>query len=310
MILGHAHCSTCEGESGRAGVRPPDRASPIDRTRTSWIIGSAMNGTVLAALDNSLASRPVLQESLLLGRVLSAQVRAVHVRTNSMRTCTELAHAVHISLETLSGEPAAAICEALEAPGVVLGVLGVQGGVRTTMPAGHTVLSVMSRTRTPLVLVPPGACIPRPGHRLRIALPLGTDEETHPELATLLAATQVNDGPVILPVHVLAPNHAPRFWDQPHHEAAAWSHEFLARHWPTEEHLALLGGSPAAEILRFAQAAEADLVVLDWGQDLGPGHARIVRSVLASQQLPVLLVPRYADAPVPDASPSRPRGSP
>jgi hypothetical protein len=246
---------------------------------------------------------------LLLARALSAQVRAVHVRTNSMRTCTALAHAAHVPLATLTGEPAAAICDALQDPAVVLGVLGVQGGIRTTRPAGHTVLSVMSRTRKPLVLVPPGARIPRPGHRLRIALPLGADEETHPELATLLAATQANDGPEILPVHVLAPNHAPRFWDQPHHEAAAWSHEFLARHWPTEQHLALLGGSPATEILRFAQAAGADLVVLDWGQDLGPGHAGVVRSILASQQLPVLLVPRSADAAVPDPSRSRPRGS-
>jgi nucleotide-binding universal stress UspA family protein len=110
----------------------------------------------------------------------------------------------------------------------------------------------------------------------------------------------------------------PQYVDQPHHEWAAFSDEFLHRflsalaHCSPEvkAHMFLGVGDPATEILRWAERLGTDLIVLAWHGHLdvapqdaqaheafGPssgtrprGHGAIVRDVLRGAHCPVLVL--------------------
>ena len=43
--------------------------------------------------------------------------------------------------------------------------------------------------------------------------------------------------------------------------------------------------------MAVARETGPDLIVLAWGQDLAPGHARVVSETLAHSEIPVLLLP-------------------
>jgi nucleotide-binding universal stress UspA family protein len=50
-------------------------------------------------------------------------------------------------------------------------------------------------------------------------------------------------------------------------------------------------GVPADDIVAVARETTADLIVLAWSQNLGPGRARVVSETLAHTTIPVLLLP-------------------
>jgi nucleotide-binding universal stress UspA family protein len=261
---------------------------------------------IIAAIDNSLAARPVLAEARLIASVLGAGVAALHVREGTMHTSTALAAAMEIPLITPTGPAADAICREMADPAVLLGVLGSGGGLADQHGAvvGHTALDVLARVSKPVIVVPPQARIPGPTDALRIALPVEGDAGGSGSTDAFIAAVSAHDDVVVIPLHVLVPSEVPPFWDQPHHAVVAWSHEFGARHCPQERDLRVLQGVPGPQIVRFVGEEHVDLVVLDWGGDLGPGHAWIIRDILGSAEVPVLLAPR---SPVEAASPAEAR---
>jgi nucleotide-binding universal stress UspA family protein len=126
---------------------------------------------------------------------------------------------------------------------------------------------------------------------LRALIPLeGSQESTDAVAASLrdLAAAGVE----LVGVHVFDATTVPRFWDRPGHTEQTWGAEFLSR-WCTEPgvHLHLRRGSPPTTIVDIAGREQVDLIALGWAQDLGPGHAEVVRAVLTHAPTPVLLVP-------------------
>lgn len=93
---------------------------------------------------------------------------------------------------------------------------------------------------------------------------------------------------------------APVYMDQPHHEWAAFSEEFLQRfvgnigHCPREvpARFYLGAGEPAPEILRFAGQLRSDLLVLVWHGDLSEHHGTVFREVVRNAPCPVLVLRR------------------
>jgi nucleotide-binding universal stress UspA family protein len=98
----------------------------------------------------------------------------------------------------------------------------------------------------------------------------------------------------ILVLHVHSPATVPAFADHEPHATRAWDQEFLTRHIATpHEHVRLLRrvAVPGDDIVAVARETTADLIVLAWSQNLGPGRARVVSETLAHTTIPVLLLP-------------------
>ena len=102
----------------------------------------------------------------------------------------------------------------------------------------------------------------------------------------------------IVVAHVHEERTLPAFSDHLAHEVRAWSEEFLARNCPSapDATLELRVGEPHEHVLDILHHSGCDLVALGWSQDLAPGHAAVVRRMLADSPVPVLLIPASRDA--------------
>jgi nucleotide-binding universal stress UspA family protein len=247
--------------------------------------------TVLAAVDNSAAARPVLRGARLLAAVMDADIEAIHVRAKTTRTAEAEAQAAGLSLEIVDGDPVEVLAGRLARDDVALGVFGARRLPAGRRPAGHTTLAAATRSNKPVLVVPPQAQVADPGVRVRIIVPLDGSPEADQGGETVRRMFEPN-GTEITIMHVFTQGGVPRFWDQPLHDEAAWAREFLARHWPgMDSPIRLEHGAPAAAVLALAEAEAFDVIALVWGQRLGEDRAGIVRRVLADAEIPVLLIP-------------------
>lgn len=246
---------------------------------------------VLAAVDNSVASKPVLATARALASPLDAQTEAVHVRTNGDRTAHGAAAAAGVPLRILDPPVVDALVEAASADEVAAVVVGARRLPSDPRPLGATALAVATALAKPVVVVPPDAD-PREAFR-RVLVPLeGTiSSSLAPRSVFELAQTASID---VVALHVHDAEEIPSFTDQPQHENAAWAQEFLARYCPWGigvVELATRVGSSAAIVPLFAQERDADLIALGWSQTFEAGRAPVVRAALERSGIPVMLVP-------------------
>ncbi len=247
--------------------------------------------TVLAALDSNASGRPVLSTAIALADLYGSTVTCLHVCEETLSAASELARAAGVELHEVSGSPIEEIANAAQDPEVaalVLGARGVHGGPQ---PAGHTALEVITRIAKPVAVVPPHA---QPRERIdRILVPLEGTSEGSPALDETIRLAH-RRGLEVLVLHVHSPATVPAFSDHEPHATLAWEREFLTRHISTpHERITLLRrlGVPADDVVAVACETGPDLIVLAWGQDLAPGHARVVSETLAHSEIPVLLLP-------------------
>jgi nucleotide-binding universal stress UspA family protein len=247
--------------------------------------------TVLAALDADASARPVLRTAIAIAPLFDATATALHVPENGASAAENLARASGVELRTVSGVPIDQIVAATQDPDVaalVLGARGVHGGPQ---PAGHTALDVITRVPKPIVVVPPHA---EPPEELALILvPLEGSSESSRALEDTIRLAQRRRLQILV-LHVHSPTTVPAFADHEPHATRAWDQEFLTRHIATpHEHVRLLRrvGVPADDIVAVARETTADLIVLAWSQNLGPGRARVVSETLAHTTIPVLLLP-------------------
>jgi hypothetical protein len=252
-----------------------------------------MERTVIAAIDNSLAAQPVLAAAKLISSLLDALPLAVHVSEGPAETAEAVASAEDVVLTTIAHRaPVEAVCEALAAPQVVMGVLGSRSARAGPTPTGHTALAVLERVAKPVLIVSPTARVAQNATTLRVGVALenGEDYVPGPVLRTLL-----DHGVELVVVHVFDTAHPPAFWEQSQHVYEAWAHEFSLRHFPNGRAAVLLrGGRAGDEILKFAEAEGVQLLILHWARCLAGGHARTVREILSYAEVPVLLLPTPA----------------
>lgn len=207
---------------------------------------------------------------------------------------TALARTLHLTTgreHTLpggDGKASAAVLRAMEQPSVGLAVLPYQPG-----DADRLINEVIRRCSKPVVLTPVNNEFTAHEHELisRVLVPLdGTAEsaETVAETIALFAAS----GADIIALHVFDQTTVPNFWDQAAHARKSWDEEFLARncHQP-DVRLELRSGRPGENILDVAATEHADLIALGWTQNLSPGRAQTVRTIVAQTSTPILLLP-------------------
>ncbi|MBD0293280.1 MAG: universal stress protein [Jiangellaceae bacterium] len=246
--------------------------------------------TVLAALDASAAARPVLETALGFARLTDATVHAVHVTDGPVTTPESLATRAGVDLRLLDGPVDAALLDALAGAEVIAAVLGARATPGGRRPTGRHCGSVVEQARKPVLVVPPEAAGEAPRSIRRLLVPLdGTELTSRPVVDVLcpLLADQVE----FLVLHVFTRDTMPRVLDDPRRDLELWGGEFLARHCPNATEIELRVGSVQAQVAAVTREQPADLIVLSWSQDSSPGHAAVVRDVLADTTLPVILLP-------------------
>jgi nucleotide-binding universal stress UspA family protein len=258
--------------------------------RTARARDLALMTTVLAALDNSLATNPVLVTARSLARVLGARVNAVHVAVGPEEELENAAAAAGVPLRTLTGP----VVESLVAAGCADDVAAVVIGARSTRhggrPLGSTALGVATSLPKPVVVVPPDA---RVAAELRcILVPLEGTRSTSlaPRSIVELARGAEID---VLALHVHA-------GELPDTDDDGWAREFLERYCPWglgSVRLERRSGRTDELVPLAADEAGCDLIVMGWNRQLAPGRGPVVRAVLEHSRIPVMLVPvRPAEA--------------
>jgi len=246
---------------------------------------------VLAALDCSLAAKPVLAVARALGEVLGADVAALHVQADSARTLRVLARAAGVPLRVVHGGVVERLVAAGGADDIAALVIGARGIPGDPRPLGATAVAVATTMLKPVVVVSPDAD-PHPTIN-RALVPLEGDISTSLAPQPLIELAP-DVGLEVIALHVVQPEAIPAFTDQPQHEQEARAQEFLARYCPW-----------GIDVVRFetrvgrreelvplaAREYGCDLIVLGWLQRLTPGRARVVRATLERSRVPVMLVP-------------------
>ena len=244
---------------------------------------------VLAAIDNSAASRPVLDVALALAPAFGARVEAVHVSEDGGRTARASAERLGVPLRIVRGEPVEAISACAAAADVAAVVVGARGRLIGGHRVGHLALSLADRIEKPVVVVPPDARTRQKVDRVLIAVE-GTPGKARALRRTVELASSAGLELVVL--HVDDEASIPSFSDQVQHETEAYAREFLARHvrGAPDARLELRVGVPADEIVAAADALDPALIALGWPHTDDPHRGQVAREVLDRSHHPVLLV--------------------
>jgi nucleotide-binding universal stress UspA family protein len=252
---------------------------------------------VLAAVDNSLVCKAVLETADALGDLLGAEVEALHVGDGDDRTVTAATANAAVPLRFAGGDVVEALVEAGAAEEVVAVVIGGRGMPNDRRPLGSTALAVATSLLKPVVVVPPETTPTAPLRRVLVPLEGTASTSLAPRSIVEVAPGAELD---VVVLHVHEADALPSFTDQPQHEGAAWEQEFLARYCPWGVgvvHLETRVGTTAAVVPAVAAEAGCDLIALGWSQDLEAGRAPVVRAALERAGIPVILVPVVAAVP-------------
>lgn len=245
---------------------------------------------VLAAIDDSPALTPTARAAGAMAALLDAELSGIHVTEPGSSHAGTLTSRAGFPVAVVSGGVVPRLLAAIEAPEVLLGVIGARDHLGPSTPAGHVACELACATSTPLLVVPPGSPLGAHGAVGRALLPL--DGDPHTTEQTRGVVDRLTDAGVeLVATHVFDPRHLPRYLDAPGYELESWRHEFLARHGRPGQRLELRSGPVWQAVLDCAVAEESDLIVLGWAQHLAPGRATVVREALANPILPVLLLP-------------------
>lgn len=243
---------------------------------------------ILAAIDNSLAAKPVLAMSAALAAVVGAEVEAIHVVEDEGQTARANAEAYEIPFRQLSGDPFQQIVQQSENEEVVAVVIGARGR-RSGRHVGHLAREMADAVDKPILVVPPDAEPPEHLHTVVIAMEASPHKARSLKGAVDVAA---NADLELVVVHVDDEDSIPSFSDQVAHETDSYAEEFLARylHGAPKARLELRIGVPADEIIAAADAAMADVLAIGWPQSRDEQRGAVAREVLDRSRIPVLLI--------------------
>ncbi len=263
----------------RAGTRPlPEGRPPMSR------------GVVLAAVDGSDTTWPVLATAQVLGGILGAPVQAVYARPAGTRTPARLS-AIDLPLRVVEGNVVSSLVDAGQANGVAAVVLGARAHMYDERALGRTASWLVTSLDTPVVVVPPET---DPCARIRrVLVPLEGTEATS-VASQPLGQPALEAGLDVQALHIMTPETVPAFIERTRYGDPSWSRDFLTRYCSWGCHAVKLTtriGRPEELIPEAVWECASDLVVLGWSQRLSPGRARVVQSVLWESAVPVALAP-------------------
>ena len=267
--------------------------------------------SVLVPLDGSPHATVALPVARALAELETASLRVLHVG-EPLVPPRELLASLGLTPEQVRGlvvdqamgPPAASILRLAREWHSVLIVLCTHTGPAEPRGAlGRVAEQVLRDAPCPVVLVRPARGL-RPWAARRIVLPHDGTPTTAGALGPTVGLAERSGADVDV-LHVPTPDAptepgtftAPQYLDQPQHEWPDWAREFLERARglcacppSVKTRLFLRRGAPGAEILRFAQEREEDLIVLAWRGHLEPERARVIRQVLREAPCPVLVL--------------------
>lgn len=246
---------------------------------------------VLAALDCSLAAKPVLATAQAVGEVLGAAVAGIHVGADAEPTPRGLAEAAGVPLRVVQGPVVDRLIAAGEDEATSVLVIGARGIPTDPRPLGATAVSVATSVLKPVVVVAPDAHPPATIRRILVPLEGDLSSSVAPRVLLEPAPHAELD---LVALHVFGPDEIPAFDDQPYYEQEARAQEFLARYcpWgPARVRLATRVGRREEEVARAAAEFACDMIVLGWSQRFTAGRARVVRGTLERCTTPVMLFP-------------------
>jgi Glycosyl hydrolase family 65 central catalytic domain len=249
----------------RRGARRADPNRPDVRAHPVRLKEVPMT-TVLAALGSDASAQPVLSAAIALAPVFDATITALHVSENGTPPPKELASAAGIELREVSGCPVEQIVAATQDPDVVARARRARSARRPPTRGPHR-----ARGRHP-------RC--QAGRRRPARGAASEATEAHPgaarrkqrELARARGHDQARSPPALGDARPARPT---RHITTPHERVR------LVRRL----------GVPADDVVAVGHETAADLIVLAWNQNLGPGRARVVSETLAHSKVPVLLMP-------------------
>jgi nucleotide-binding universal stress UspA family protein len=259
---------------------------------------------ILTALDASATFEPTARAAQSLATLLNTRVTGLHVLEPDSPDADALSERAGFQVETVaSTDVVGTLRRAMDAPDVIMGVVGTRDEPDGTFPVGHVARLLAEQLHVPLLVVPPGSVLGSDGRLRRTLVPLDGLAETTADVEELVRQLMAARVEVVL-THVFDVGHPPRFVDEPQHDYEAWRDEFHSRHEPGANRVELRRGDPWVAVCACAHEIDADLIVLAWSQDLGPGRAAVVRGAMADPTIPTLLLPHTAHTPAPSGLPS------
>jgi nucleotide-binding universal stress UspA family protein len=250
---------------------------------------------VVACIDGSAATRPVLVGAGAIAELLGAEVDAVHVHEHGdiaegIDDMRMQAESCRVSFrELIDGDPAARLRHECDRTDVVAVAMGARGSSVGPRPAGHVALALASATNRPVLLVPPEATVAK--HVRRVVIAMKGTRRNAVSLERAVTLTVGVDVDVVV-VHVDDESTIPMFSDQVQHETAAYTDEFLARYAPgaPQARVALRVGAIAEQIIGVVNAEVPDILALGWPHSDAPGRGAVARDLVDRSHVPVLLV--------------------
>lgn len=265
-------------------------------------------GPILLAALLPGQAQPAVSIARTLGRLLEKRAELLHVADPPLSP-REILGALELTpddlgpvvVTALSGDPAQAVLQYArrQRGSLLVTCLGAEQEL-----GGSVLERLLSEAPCPVLVVPPRVRIPW-GHDGTVLLPLDGTPSTAFAVpwATELAVGMNAAIEIVYVAGVPQAREAgslvvPSLIDAPQHDWPGWRREFLSRfcgcYWegesPVELRLTLQTGDPAGAILRAADAAEPELVVVGWHGDLSPEHARTLRTLLRRARWPILTV--------------------
>jgi nucleotide-binding universal stress UspA family protein len=278
---------------------------------------STQEKVVLIALDGS----PQAMRAVPLARTVASQLHAIatalHVAPSAL-AIDEARAALGLDSPELRdmplririGRPADQILSEVEQPEVDLLAMTTLGAGDSERELGSVAREVAINTSRPVLGLRPEvgtepSTIAPPLKRLLVPLD-GTRTTASALRPVTPLATRL--GATVDVVHIAAPGArtpeergsmvGPRYIDQPHHEWPTWTQELKERlcmacagfSRDADIGVHLRGGEPGSEIVRFAQEAHHDAIVLVRRSKLEPDRARTLRTVVRDSLCPFLMV--------------------
>lgn len=250
---------------------------------------------VLAAVDDSAATAPVLAVAQWFGGLLDLDVVAMHVSEDgSGATARATADAAGVKFEIREGDPSRTIRHAANDDDDVVAIaIGARALPGDRVPAGHVALDVIRRIAKPVIVVPPDVRVPAGSRPLRLLAPVDDRRPSTDALRRLLDEMPASELDLVL-LHVFDAQHMPKYANHGSYDIEEWCRELVRRTTPSHEAHARVewrSGHPAHTILSVERELDPDLLVLAWAGDLSHGRAAVVKRLLAHATTPIVLLP-------------------
>jgi Universal stress protein family len=247
---------------------------------------------VLAAIDDSAATAPVIAVAQWFASLSDIEARALHITEDDTgATARAVADAAGVRLAVGHGDVVSMVCRAADNAEVRAVAIGARGVPASKTPAGHVALDLVCGIAKPVLVVPPDARVPS-GTSAHVLAPVDEHLASSAALRDLL--TQMPADTEVVLLRVFDAEHVPAFANHGTYDADAFAQELKRRGVASlaiESRVETRVGHPAHTILAAERELACDLVVLTWSRYLSDHHASVVRRLLAHSTTPLILLP-------------------